>query len=188
MTWKSPGKKLEQWALQWGMNFNPTKCYILSLKRTAEKRIHMYTLCNVILKSVSTTPYLGVLLSEDMTYTDHIRKICSKACKTLGFLSQNLKYCPPNLRETVYISMCRSILEYAASIWYPYLVPDCDQIEKIQCRRARFVNGIIEEHPVLQKCWEIWNGNPWQNDTRKHAWHSMFQIVVRLWVALSGEE
>ena len=40
---------------------------------------------------------------------------------TLGFLNQNLKNCPEKLCETVYIVMCRSVLEYTLPIWNPHL-------------------------------------------------------------------
>ncbi len=170
-------KKLEQWALQWDMNFNPKKCYILSLKRTGVKSIHMYSLCNVILKTVSSIPYLGVLLSEDMTYTDHIRKICSKASRTLGFLSRNLKHCPPKLRETAYISMCRSILEYAAPIWDPYLVSECDQIEKVQRRGARFVKRDYRRTSSVTEMLRDLKWEPMSERRKKARLALMFQIV-----------
>ena len=42
---------------------------------------------------------------------------------------------------TAYITLVRSTLEYAASIWDPYLAKDCDLLEKLQRRSARFVKG-----------------------------------------------
>ena len=50
----------------------------------------MYSLNNTILNSVPNNPYLGVLLSNDLQWSDHICKITKKANSTLGFLSQNL--------------------------------------------------------------------------------------------------
>ena len=70
---------LEKWARDWDMKFNPSKCYILSAKRAGEKSIHFYSLCNQVLSSVSTNPYLGVLLSEDMSFSKHISNICAKS-------------------------------------------------------------------------------------------------------------
>ena len=131
--------KLEEWAKMWDMRFNPAKCYILSVKHTDNRSSHFYTLHGQVLKSVPNNPYLGVIFSDDMSFNTHIRKVCAKASRTLGFLNRNLKNCPQKFRETAYISMCRSVLEYAAPIWDPYLQGEVDQLERIQRKGARFV-------------------------------------------------
>ena len=39
----------------------------------------------------------------------------------------------------IYISLIRSVLDYSASVWNPYLQKDIDRIKSIQRRGARFV-------------------------------------------------
>jgi len=58
----------------------------------------------------------------------------------MGFL-RNLRRCPAKLKETAYITLVRSTLDYAASIWDPHLAKDCDLLEKLQRLSARFVKG-----------------------------------------------
>ena len=84
------------------------------------------------LVNVSSTPYLGVCLSETLEWEAHINKITSKANSTLGFLRRNLKACPPKLREIAYFSLVRSSLEYFRQKYI-------DKLEKIQRSAARFV-------------------------------------------------
>ena len=88
---------------------------------------------------VSSTPYLGVCLSETMEWEAHINKITSKANSTLGFLRRNLKACPPKLKETAYFSLVRSSLEYSSAVWDPFRQKDIDKLEKIQRSAAKFV-------------------------------------------------
>ena len=129
---------LQQWADEWGMRFNASKCYILSLQA---KSNFYYNLCNTILKSVPTNPYLGILLSEDMKWGAHIEKITKKANTTLGFLRRNLYRCPRTCKKNAYISLVRSVLEYGAVLWDPYMKKDIDKIERIQRAAARFITG-----------------------------------------------
>jgi hypothetical protein len=129
---------LEKWASTWGMRFNATKCYILSIKKSTT---YFYRLNNTILKEVDNNPYLGLSTSNDLKWTNHINNICKKASSTVEFIRRNFKYSPAKCWRTAYISLVRSTLEYGAIIWDPYLQSDIDKIEKVQRKAARFISG-----------------------------------------------
>ena len=120
------------------MKFNPTKCYILSLNPNAS---FYYQLSNSILKHVQHNPYLGILLSNDLTWDSHISAITKKANSTLGFLRRNLKRCPPACKQQAFTSLVRPLLEYGAVVWDPYLKKNIDSIEETQRIAARFITG-----------------------------------------------
>ena len=81
--------------------FNPSKCSASRVSRPKTKNLEFeYTLKGKTLANVSSTPYLGVCLSETLEWGAHINTITSKANSTLGFLRRNLKACLPQLRET----------------------------------------------------------------------------------------
>ena len=121
--------ELEIWASWWGMRFNANICYVMSIRNTSS---HLYQLDNTILQQVSTNPYLGITLSEDLQWSTHIQNIVNKSNSTLWFLRRNLKNCPEECRKLAYISLVRSTLEYESSFWDPYLQKDIDCIDKIQ--------------------------------------------------------
>ena len=128
--------ELEKWASTWGMRFNAKKCYIMSVKNTMS---HFYQLDNTILQQVSSNPYLGLTISEDLTWKTHINNISKKANSTLGFIRRNLKNCPFECRKLAYISLVRSTLEYGSVVWDPYIQQDINAIEKVQRQAARFI-------------------------------------------------
>lgn len=131
---------LENWAATWDMRFNPSKCYILSICKTEDPNFyHLYTLCNEILEHKKDNPYLGVLISQNLSFSKHIQTITSKANSILGLLNRNLKSCPTKLKQTAYITLVRSKLEYACPIWDPHLVKEVNLLERVQRRAARFV-------------------------------------------------
>ena len=133
---------LQAWADKWGMNFNPSKCFILRVNRPKSKGLPFdYGLKGVTLERVQSTPYLGVRLSETLEWESHINTITAKANSTLGFLRRNLKVCPLKLKETAYFAMIRSCLEYSCAVWDPFRQKDIDKLNKIQRSAARFVTS-----------------------------------------------
>ena len=128
--------ELEKWASTWGMRFNAKKCYIMSVRNMMS---HFYQLDNTILQQVSSNPYLGLTISEDLTWKTHINNISKKANSTLGFIRRNLKNCPFECRKLAYISLVRSTLEYGSVVWDPYIQQDINAIEKVQRQAARFI-------------------------------------------------
>jgi hypothetical protein len=130
---------LQQWAERWQMTFNPKKCYVMKIHRARISKSGPYSFCGSVLEQVKTNPYLGVMLSEDAKWGEHIDRTAKKANSTLGFLRRNLRQCPPKLRELAYNSLVRSVLEYACTVWDPHLAKDIKHLEAVQRRAARFV-------------------------------------------------
>ena len=58
-------ENLEKWAENWGIRFNTTKCYIMSIKKKTHKS---YQLGGYILEQVDSNPYLGLQISEDIEH------------------------------------------------------------------------------------------------------------------------
>ncbi len=67
---------LSCWAETWGMRFNPSKCHIMSVG-TTKKFTKFYSLCGCILSQMSHSKYLGVTLSEDLQWNQHVSSLIS---------------------------------------------------------------------------------------------------------------
>ncbi|KAK7480968.1 hypothetical protein BaRGS_00027783 [Batillaria attramentaria] len=132
-------ESLEAWAEKWGMRFNASKCYIMSLARQPASHF-MYSLNDTILQNVRSNPYLGILFSNDMKWSNHICNMTKKANSTLGFLRRNLRHCPTPCKKNAYLALVRPLLEYGAIIWDPYLKQDADKMERIQRNAVRFIS------------------------------------------------
>ena len=115
-----------------------------------------YTLEGTVLENVDSIKYLGVTITSDLKWNSHIRNVCSKANRTLGFLRRNLFSCPKDVKEAAYKSMVRPILEYGSTVWDPHYNGLNDELENVQKRASRFVTrnysyetgsmtGILEE-------------------------------------------
>ena len=100
-----------------------------------------YTLEGTVLENVESIKYLGVTITSDLKWNSHVRNVCSKANRTLGFLRRNLFSCPQDVKEAAYKGMVRPILEYGSSVWDPYASGLQEELDKVQNRAARFVTG-----------------------------------------------
>jgi len=94
-----------------------------------------------VLSSVPEARYLVIMVTDELSWSSHVQSIYSKANSTFTFLRRNLRRCLTKLEESAYISLVRSTLEYATSVWDPHLAKDISELENIQRRSARFVKG-----------------------------------------------
>lgn len=130
--------QLQKWESLWDMQFNPSKCQVIHITKRKTEIDTKYTLHNTTLETVSSAKYLGVTISNDLTWNKHIDNITKKANQTLGFLRRNIKVHSAKLKSTAYTTLVRPQLEYCSSVWSPHTSAGIDQIESIQRRAARW--------------------------------------------------
>ena len=71
---------------------------------------------------VSSYKYLGVLISDDLSWSLHVERISSKARRLLGTLYRRFyQWSSPDALLKLYLSLIRPHLEYAVQVWNPYL-------------------------------------------------------------------
>ena len=134
-------EQLSKWADIWQMDFNAAKCHLLSVTRKLSPLKNSYSIGGVPLKQVTHHPYLGVELSEDLNWGNHVNNVAPKAQRTLNFLRRNLSGCSQDTKAAAYNTLVRPVLEYGSSAWDPFQVNHIKKLEGIQRRAARFVTG-----------------------------------------------
>ena len=75
--------------------------------------------------------YMGVTLSNDLEWSQHIATMTNNANSKLSFLCRNLKGCPEKLKQPAYFSLIRSFMEYGATVWDPYQTYNGDKVERV---------------------------------------------------------
>ena len=119
------------------MEFDVSKCQVLSVTNKKNKITHDYKLHDQELQTVSSTKYLGVEFSHNLKWDKHIAQMTSKANSTSAFIWRNLKGCPKQTQIHAYTSLVRPILEYASVVWDPHLKKDEKAVEMTQKRAMR---------------------------------------------------
>ena len=100
-----------------------------------------YCMSGTCLKSVESATYLGVELSNDLSWRTHINKISGKATRTLNLLRRNLYKAPTELKSLAVTSLVRPALEYSSTVWDPFQYGHIHKLQSVQRRAARFVCG-----------------------------------------------
>ena len=103
---------LSKWGDAWGMklNFNESKCNILTITNLETTTTWFYTLNNVILQHVDSAKYLGIRIHKSLRFSEHINVTAKKCSQRLGFLQRTLRQCPQELRELAYAHQPSKIL------------------------------------------------------------------------------
>ena len=103
------------------MKFNVAKCHSMRVTRhPPDKHIQFdYTLHQQRLEQVQSAKYLGLIITDDLDWGQHISEISeisAKATKTMGFLRRNLAFAPRHTKEVAYKTLIRPKLKYTAPI------------------------------------------------------------------------
>ena len=115
------------------INCDKTKELIVDFRRN-KSLVPKITMSGVEIERVAVSKLLGVIISDDLTWDNHVDYICCKGSKRLYFI-RVLKRAGVEQSSlvAVFISTIRSVLEYACEVWHPGLtVEQCRKVESIQ--------------------------------------------------------
>ena len=85
--------------------------------------------------------HLGVVLSNDCTWHEHLEYIKSKAWTRINIM-RKLKYkLDRRSLQTIYFSFIRPVSEYSNVVWDNCTLYEVNELEKIQIEAARIVTG-----------------------------------------------
>ncbi len=139
------------------MALNPDKCKVMRLSRRtgAALSVPSYNLLHTPLSVVHSYKYLGVIVSSNLKWGEHIKHITSKTSRLLGYIRRLVRCNDQDIIIKLYNSLCRPILEYGAPAWFPYQSCNLKKLENIQRRLARSCipapRGELPYHVRLQR-------------------------------------
>ena len=97
-----------KWECDWQMNFNPKKCFVMRLTHARHMTRFNYILGDKSLQETDNHPYLGVHITNDLTWNKHIHQITATANRTLAFVRRNLYSCPQHIKKICLHNSCSS--------------------------------------------------------------------------------
>ena len=140
-------KAAQEWAQKMQMKFNQAKCHVMHLGRNNPcKEYTMITEDGILhtLETVESEKDLGVLIDQELKFSQHCQLKINKANSILGCLKHSFKNFNKETFLLLYKAMIRPHLEYASCVWSPHLKRDQDAIERVQRRATKVVPGISQ--------------------------------------------
>ena len=126
-----------EWAVANKMELNRLKYQLIQYGKNPELKLPYTIDENTTVNKSETVKDLGVLMSENMLFNDHIIECKNKAKKVAGWI---LRLVQSRSEETIlllYKTYVRPHLEYACSLWSPHLVKHISAIESVQQPKFR---------------------------------------------------
>ena len=130
---------IREWCCLNGMTVNPSKCKSISFTRSAAPICYGYTFDCHEMHRVCSIRDLGLLIDRKLNFSEHVSATTAKAFAMLGFLRRNTaEFENINALKMLYITMVRSIMEFAVQVWAPHHANQRDRLEKVQRRFTLF--------------------------------------------------
>lgn len=98
-----------------------------------------YNIGNHSLVEVSEYKYLGIWITNRLSWNKHIDYVTSNTLRKLFFLKRTLKYSTSDTRLLAYKTIIRPMLEYGNVIWDPFTKLNLTKLERIQNKATRFI-------------------------------------------------
>lgn len=131
---------LLRWSNDWCMNFNFTKCCIMSFAKAKSLINYDYYMGNNLLTRVDSMVDLGITVCSNLRWDSHIDNITKRAYQRLGLVKRCIgSSCDMNIKNLCYKSLVRPILESNSCIWSCNTKKLLTKIESVQRRATKFI-------------------------------------------------
>ena len=131
------------WSQLWQMKISATKCFILPIggKFMCLHDRH-YILNNITLPTVFSIRDLGITIDQDLTFTNHVNTIVSRASIRSNLILRCFVSGDRNLLLKAFTVYVRPILEFDSPVWSPRYQHDIERLESVQRRFTKRLTGL----------------------------------------------
>ena len=152
-------EKISRWAATWLVSFNPAKTESLLISRKLNRPQHpALSMQNHQINEVDSHKHLGIYLSNDCTWHEHVNYIKEKAWFRINVMRKLKFKLDRKSLEIIYTAFIRPLLEYGDVIWDNCTEYEKKDLDKIQSEAARIATGATKLVSLStlsnEICWE----------------------------------
>jgi hypothetical protein len=137
--------EMYNWSEKWMLKFHPDKCKTMRIGRSNIDQ-YSYSLKpgHKPMDNSNAEKDVGVTIDNKLTFEKHITEKVNKANSILGVIRRTFEYLDLQTFRLLYVSLVRPHLEYANSVWNPFMKKHIDMIENVQRRATKLIPGLSE--------------------------------------------
>ena len=134
--------RLKEWSDTWQLQISTTKCVNMNTTRSDNVDNSPFTLGNNALAIATSVKDLGVTVTCNLKFDQHINNIVGQARRRAGLLFKCFITRDAEILSRAFKVYIRPLLEYASSVWSPVQVGLIDKIESVQRRYTKRIDGL----------------------------------------------
>ncbi|XP_072051878.1 uncharacterized protein [Amphiura filiformis] len=109
-------------------NASKTRLMVISTKKDPFPNMSLY-MNNQVIDRVSSVKFLGIHISDNLSWNEHVNFISKKARKTIGYIHRAFNCASPTIRRLLYLALVQPILEYGSITFHPLNVTLTNRLE-----------------------------------------------------------
>ena len=137
-----------KWANDWKMTFHPKKSKVMHIGNKNNR--YLYLLGHNLISETKKETDLGILVSDNLSWSEHVANCAKKANRVLGMVKHTFSHMDKEMFISLYQTLIRPQMEYCPQVWSPHLQKDISILEKVQRRATKIVPG-LEDLPYEQR-------------------------------------
>ena len=133
--------RVEQWAKDWLMEFNPSKTQSLTFSRKRGDTRKTLKMNNIDIEEVTQHKHLGLTLQRNGKWNIHIAETITKAKKKVDIMRGLMWKLNRKSLEILYLAFIRPCLEYGSTTWDNCTKKEKTELEQVQIAALRAITG-----------------------------------------------
>ena len=143
-------ENMVKWSNIWLLKFHPQKCTMMHMGKSqtyepetnsGQDILHTYLMEGHPLNYSTCEKDLGVHIDNRLSFDKHINQAINKANRVMAIVRKTFDYMDKEIFLNIYKGLIRPHLEYASSVWSPYLIKHIEALEGVQRRATKIVPG-----------------------------------------------